>query len=143
MLASSSPPLPPPGRTNARPGIEPDEQWKDDLRKRIEQSLRGMVGDAQTVHDTILNSQPSESSRELGLLDYEKRKRDIRMLAQEFHRQLRLKMSECGWAHNVVDSNPPEEANKKEEEAHRLEENARQSLEGAVRLGAGASAKMR
>jgi hypothetical protein len=89
VLAPSPPPLPPPGRINARPGIEPDEQWKDDLRKRIEQSLRGMVEDAQTVYDTILNSQPSESSRERGPLNYEKSISVIRMLAQEeFHRQL-------------------------------------------------------
>jgi hypothetical protein len=108
--APTPPPVLPPVRTtDPRPGVEPDEQWKDDLRKRIEHGLRGMVEDAQTVRDTILSSQPSESSRERAQLEYEKSMNAIRTLAQdEFNRQFRLEMSERKWALNVVDSNSPD-----------------------------------
>ena len=98
--------LPPPVRADARLEIEPDGQWKDDLRKRIEHNLRNKVEDAQVVRDTILKSQTSESSRERALLDYEKRMTAIRRLAQEeFTLQLRLEMSERKWALDVANSN--------------------------------------
>jgi len=95
MLSPSAPTLPlPPVRTDSRP-IEPDEQWKADLRRRIEHSLRHMVEDAQNVRDTILNSQPSESSYERARHEYEDSMNNIRMLAQdEFNRELRIEMSE-------------------------------------------------
>ncbi|KAI0279244.1 hypothetical protein BC826DRAFT_876575, partial [Russula brevipes] len=77
---------------------EPDEQWKAELRKRIEDGLRNMVQEAQIVRDTILNSRPSESSRKLALSNYEKSMNDIRLLAQEeFTRQLHIEMSERKW----------------------------------------------
>ena len=75
--------------------LEPDEQWKADLRKRIEHDLHHMVEDAQIVRDTILNSQPSESSRERAQRDYEEIMDSIRTLAQdEFTRMLRQELSE-------------------------------------------------
>ncbi|KAH9174804.1 hypothetical protein EDB89DRAFT_1848599, partial [Lactarius sanguifluus] len=93
------PPPPPPVRTDARLEIEPDEQWKADLRRRIEHNLRGMVENAQTLYDTILNSQPSESSRESATVQYDKSMGEIRTLAQEaFTRQLRAEMAERKWA---------------------------------------------
>ncbi|KAH8984926.1 hypothetical protein EDB92DRAFT_1802796, partial [Lactarius akahatsu] len=92
------PPPPPPVRTDARLEIEPDEQWKADLRRRIEHSLRGMVEDAQVLYDNILNSQPSESSRESAMAQYDKSMSEIRILAQEaFTRQLRSEMAERKW----------------------------------------------
>ncbi|KAI0299217.1 hypothetical protein BC826DRAFT_950641, partial [Russula brevipes] len=109
MLASAPTP-PPPVRTDTR-AIEPNEQWKAELRKRIEDGLRNMVEEAQTVRDTVLNSQPSESSRELALSDYETSMNSIRMLAQEeFNRLLRIEMFEPRWALDVVDSNSPDVA---------------------------------
>ncbi|KAI0280852.1 hypothetical protein BC826DRAFT_924086, partial [Russula brevipes] len=94
MRAAPTSTQPPPVRTDTR-AVEPDEQWKAELHKRIEDGLRGMVEEAQTVRDTILNSQPSESSRELAFSNYEKSMNDIRTLAQdEFTRQLRIEMSE-------------------------------------------------
>src|SRR5580692_11763556 len=103
--APTPPPPPPPVRTDAKLEIEPDEQWKADLRKRIELSLREMVEDAQTLRDTIFNSQPSENSRERAMVQYDKSMSEIRTLAQEeFTRQLRQEMSERKWALNVVDS---------------------------------------
>jgi hypothetical protein len=109
--APTPPPPPPPVRTDAKLEIEPDEQWKADLRKRIELSLREMVEDAQTLRDTIFNSQPSESSRERAMVQYDKSMSEIRTLAQEeFTRQLRQEMSERKWALNVVDSNSPDVA---------------------------------
>jgi len=111
MLSASSPtppPPPPPVRTDTRL-IEPDEQWKADQRRRIEHNLRHMVEDAQNVRDTILNSQPSESSRENAHREYEESMNTIRMLAQdEFNHQLRTEMLEREWALDVVDSNSPD-----------------------------------
>src|SRR6266851_1055448 len=113
MLSASAPtppPPPPPVRTDTRL-VEPDEQWKADLRRHIEHSLRHMVEDAQNVRDTILNSQPSESSRENAHRAYEESMINIRTLAQEeFNRQLRTEMSERKWALDVVDSNSPDVA---------------------------------
>ncbi|KAF8502724.1 hypothetical protein F5888DRAFT_1607704, partial [Russula emetica] len=99
MLSASAPtpPPPPPIRTDTRV-VEPDEQWKADLRKRIEHDLLHMVEDAQIVHNTILNSQPSGSSRERARRDYEESMNNIRTLAQdEFTRLLRREMSERKW----------------------------------------------
>src|SRR6267378_2416060 len=107
--APTPPPPPPPVRTDGHLEIEPDEQWKADVRKRIEHSLRGMVEDAQTLRDTILNSQPSESSRERAMAQYDRSMSEIVRLAQEeFTRQLRTEMSERKWALNVIDSNSPD-----------------------------------
>jgi hypothetical protein len=106
LLASASTPPPPPVRTDDRL-IEPNEQWKADLRKRIELGLRHMVEDAQLTRNAILNSQPSENSRECALRDYEESMNTIRMLAQdEFNRQLRTEISERKWVlgSHVVDS---------------------------------------
>ncbi|KAH9032729.1 hypothetical protein EDB84DRAFT_129424 [Lactarius hengduanensis] len=111
LVPTPIPPLPPPVRTDARLEIEPDEQWKADLRKRIEHSLRGMVEDAQVLYDNIINSQPSESSRESAMVQYDKSMSEIRTLAQEaFTRQLRSEMAERKWALDVVDSNSPDVA---------------------------------
>ena len=105
------PPPPPPVRTDAKLEIEPDEQWKADLRKRIEHSLHEMVEEAQTVRDLILHSQPSESGRERAMAQYDKTMSEIRTLAQEeFTRRLRQEMSERKWALNVVDSISPDVA---------------------------------
>src|SRR6266851_5480216 len=113
MLSASAPtppPPPPPVRTDTRL-VEPDEKWKADLRRHIEHSLRHMVEDAQNVRDTILNSQPSESSRENAHRAYEESMINIRTLAQEeFNRQLRTEMSERKWALDFVDSNSPDVA---------------------------------
>ena len=112
MLSASAPtpPPPPPLRTDNRV-VEPDEQWKADLRKRIEHSLLHMVEDAQIVRDTILGSQPSENSRERAQREYEKSMDNIRTLAQEeFTRRLREEMSERKWALDVVVSNSPDVA---------------------------------
>src|SRR5260370_40088227 len=99
------PPHPPPVPTDTRI-LEPDEQWNANLRKRIEHDLLRMVECAQIVRHTILNSQPSESSRMRAQRDYEESMNNIRMLAQEeFNRILRQEMSERKWAFDVVDSN--------------------------------------
>ncbi|KAI9436808.1 hypothetical protein BJY52DRAFT_1130269, partial [Lactarius psammicola] len=96
MLSSSAPT--PPVRIHARLEIEPDEQWKADLRKRIERDLLVMVEDAQTARDRILNSQPSEGSRERAMAQFDKSMNEIRMLAQdEFARQLRTEIAERQW----------------------------------------------
>jgi hypothetical protein len=109
--APTPPPPLPPIRTNACLEIKPDEQWKVDVCERIEHSLHGMVEDAQTLRDTIFNSQPSESSRDRANAQYDKSMSEIRTLAQEeFTRQLRLEMSERRWALNVIDSNSPDVA---------------------------------
>jgi hypothetical protein len=104
------PPPPPPVRTDTGV-VEPDEQWKADLRKRIEHDLLHMVEDAQIIRDTILNSQPSERSRERAQRDYEESMNNIRTLAQdEFTRRLRQEMSERKWALDSVVSNVPDVA---------------------------------
>jgi hypothetical protein len=124
--APTPPPPPPPVRTDAKLEIEPDEQWKADLRKRIELSLRDMVEEAQTLRDTIFNSQPSESSRERAMVQYDKSMSEIRTLAQEeFTRQLRQEMSERKWALDVVDSNSPDVARQQQwilDNIHKAEE---------------------
>src|SRR6267142_1574130 len=103
--APTPPPPPPPVRTDTRL-VEPDEQWKADLRKRIEHGLRHMVEGAQLTREAILNSRPSESSRERALREYDESMNTIKMLAQdEFNRELRREMSERKWALDVVDSN--------------------------------------
>ena len=110
MISASAPtpPPPPPVSTDVRV-VEPDEQWKADLRKRIELDLLHMVSDAQKVRDAILNSQPPESSRERAHRDYEESMNNIRTLAQEeFTRLLRLEISERRWALDVVSSNSPD-----------------------------------
>jgi hypothetical protein len=107
--APTPPPPPPPVRTDIV--VEPDDQWKADLRKRIEHDLLHMVEDAQVVRDTILNSQPSEGSRERAHRDFEESMNNIRTLAQEeFTRLLRQEMSERKWALDVVVSNSPDVA---------------------------------
>ena len=106
--APTPPPPPPPVRTDVRV-VEPDEQWKADLRKRIELDHLHMVSDAQKVRDAILNSQPSVSSRERAHWDYEESMNNIRTLAQEeFTRLLRLEISERRWALDVASSNSPD-----------------------------------
>ncbi|KAF8500253.1 hypothetical protein F5888DRAFT_1680554, partial [Russula emetica] len=110
MLSASTPtpPPPPPVHTDTHV-VELDEQWKADLRKRIEQDLLPMVKDAQIVRDTILNSQLSESSREHAQRVYEESMNNIRTLAQEeFTRLFRQEMSERRWDLNVVSSNSPD-----------------------------------
>jgi hypothetical protein len=85
MLSASAPtpPQPPPPlRTDTRV-VEPDDQWKADSRRRIEHELLHIVEDAQIVRDTILNSQPSESSRERAQRDHEESMNNIRTLVQD------------------------------------------------------------
>ena len=107
MRSASASTLPPPPVTDSL--VEPDEQWKADLRRRIELGLRHMVEDAQTIRDTILSSQPSESGRERAQREYEESMNAIRMLAQEeFNRELRIEMSERKWARDVIDLNSPD-----------------------------------
>ncbi|KAN0111810.1 hypothetical protein V8E52_008190 [Russula decolorans] len=109
------PPPPPPLRTDTRV-IEPDDQWKADLRIRIEHDLLHMVEDAQIVRDTILGSRPPESSRERAQRDYEESLNNIRNLAQEeFTRRLRQEMSERRWALDSVVSNSPDVARQQQE----------------------------
>jgi len=112
MLSASAPTPPPlpPVRTDTRV-VEPDDQWKADLRKRIEHGLLHMVEDAQIVRDSILNSQSSESSRERAQRAYEESMNNIRTLAQdEFTRLLRQEIYERKWALDVVVSNSPDVA---------------------------------
>jgi len=105
MRSASAPAFPPPPVGTDSRLVEPDEQWKADLRRRIEHSLRHMVENAQTVRDTILNSQPSEIRREHAQREYDESMSAIRMLAQEeFNRELRIEISERKWALDVVDS---------------------------------------
>ena len=102
--SSSSSSSPPPPATHLE--IEPDDQWKVDLRKRVD--LLHMVEDAQMVRDTIVNSQPNEIGRERAQREYDKSMENIRTLAQDmFARQLRQDMSERKRALqvDVVDSN--------------------------------------
>ena len=92
--ATLTPPHPPPVRTETRV-VEPDDQWKANLRKRIENDLLPMISDAEIVLNTILNSQPSESSRERAHRNYEESMNNIRTLAQEeFTRVLHQEISE-------------------------------------------------
>ena len=86
--------LPPPVSTDSRL-IEPNEQWKADLRQRIEHSLRHIFEDARTARDTIPNSDSSESSHEPAQREYEESMKAVQTLAQEeFDRELRIEMSE-------------------------------------------------
>lgn len=104
--ASSSSLPPPPQATRLEIEPEPDDQWKVDLRKRVEHDLLHMVEDAQIVRDTILKSQPNESGRERAKREYEESTNNIRILAQEeITRLLRQGMSERKRSINVVDSN--------------------------------------
>ena len=87
--------------------LEPDEQWKADLRNRIEHEVLHMIKDAQMVRNTILNSQPSERSRKLAQRDYEESMDNIRTMArEEFTRVLRQEMSERRRTVSAVDSTP-------------------------------------
>jgi hypothetical protein len=107
--------MPPPPHTqpHIRTGIdtrilelEPDEQWKADLCKRIERGFFHLVEDTQIIRNTTLNSQPSEESRERAQRDYEESMHNIRMLAQEeFNSLLRQERSERKWALDAVGSN--------------------------------------
>src|SRR5712672_1009621 len=107
--APTPPPHPPPIHTDSRV-LEPDEQWKADLRRRVEHELRHMVEEARTVRDAILNSQPPESSRERAQREFEESMNNIRSLAQEsFNSQLCLEMNERKRALDYLeDSNSPE-----------------------------------
>jgi hypothetical protein len=110
LSAAPTPPPPPPVRTDTR-AIEPDDQWKADLRKRIEHDLLHMVEDAQILRDTILSSQPNETGRERAQREYDESMNNIRTLAQDmFTRQLRQEMSERKWALDSIDSNSPDVA---------------------------------
>ena len=104
-MPPTPPPPPPPIRTDTR-FHEPDEQSKAYLRKRIERDLPDMADDAQIVRDTILDSQPSESSFARAKRDYEGSIRELGQ--QEFPRQLRNEISERKWALDNIDSNSPD-----------------------------------
>ena len=108
MLSESPPTLPPPPPIDTDTRVlEPDEQWKADLRKRIERDFLHMVEDARIARDTILNSQPSESSRERAQRDYEEIVDSIRTLKQdEFTRMLCQELSDRKRPVDVVDSTP-------------------------------------
>ena len=116
-MLSAAPTPPPPAptvRTDIR-AIEPDDQWKADLRKRIEHDLLHMVEEAQIVRDVILNSQPSESGRERAQREYDESMNNIRTLAQNsFTRQLREEMSERKWALDSISSISPDVSRQQE-----------------------------
>ena len=145
MLSASAPtpPPPPPVRTDIR-ALEPDEQWKADLRKRIEHGLIDMVESAKITRDAILSSQPTESGRENAERGYVESMNAIRTLAQDqFTRELRREMSERKWALDVVDSNSPDVARQQqwildsirktdEENVPSLPPDAPQNAEGAL-----------
>src|SRR5712671_7414700 len=105
------PPHPPQVRADSRI-IEPDDQWKRNLRGRIERDLKHMVDEAQTVRYAILNSQPPESSRERAQHEFEESMAKIRSLAQDqFNSQLRLEMTE-----REAEAKKHEEARRRKEE---------------------------
>ena len=115
MRPASAPVLSLPSvRTDTRP-FEPDEQWRADLRKRIEHDLRHLVEDARTARDTILNSHSSERSHEHAQREYEEKMDVIRRLAQEdFNREMAIEMCERKWALDLVDSNSPSVARRQQ-----------------------------
>ncbi|KAI9507277.1 hypothetical protein F5148DRAFT_1206695 [Russula earlei] len=89
-----------------------DEQWKVDLRKRIEDDLgvRHMTEQAQRERDATLSSQPSESSHKRAQLEYEGKMHIIQSLVQEkFERELPREMFERRSAlDDVVGPNSPD-----------------------------------
>ena len=88
--------------------LEPDEQWKADLRKRIEHDFLYLVEDAQIMRDTSFNSQPSESSRERAQRVYEESMDSIQTLVQEkFARMMRQEMSKRKRALDIAPFDPP------------------------------------
>jgi len=95
MRSASAPTLPPPPVGTDSHLVEPNEQWKADLRKCIEHSLRHIFEDARTVRGTIPNSDSSEGSHERAQREYEESMNAVQTLTQEeFDRELRVEMSE-------------------------------------------------
>lgn len=98
-------PTPTASPSSVRTDTRVDEQWKADLRKRIEHDLLHIVEDIRIVRDTIFNSRPTESSREHAQREYEESMNNIRTLAQEkFIYLYRQEMSEQKQALNIIDS---------------------------------------
>ncbi|KAA1473617.1 hypothetical protein DENSPDRAFT_780367, partial [Dentipellis sp. KUC8613] len=78
---------------------EPDEQWKADLRKRIEVGLRDMVEEAKKARDAARADARDEAAEARVTEDYEARMATIRKLAQdEFNTQLHKETLERQWA---------------------------------------------
>ena len=63
---------------------EPDDAWKENLRKRIEEGLKSMVADARDNHATELSKAPDTTEARTRLeADYNEAMRTIKSLASE------------------------------------------------------------
>ncbi|KAI0051417.1 hypothetical protein FA95DRAFT_272820 [Auriscalpium vulgare] len=105
MTSVSVPHAPESSATRARlvKEAQPDQQWKNDTRKRIEHTLQSMVDEAQKVRAAAWREHADGDSRARATLDYEERMTNIRGLAQEeFMRQLNLEVQERVWAHGQI-----------------------------------------
>jgi len=80
--------------------LEPDEAWKDTLRKRIEEGLKSMMGDATWARDNQLASIPPNDPRQEGIWEgYDKTIRNIvNLVKEEFQVELDRERRERRWS---------------------------------------------
>lgn len=105
---------------NAKPlvDIEPDEVWKTQARKRIEEGLKEMVKEAAKVRDTALATAQTETDTVRVQADWEERMNTIRNMAQtEYNRQLRTEKVERQWVMNQMLNSSQSEQVAKEQQA--------------------------
>ena len=92
--------------TPARPDdadVEPDEEWKNRLRKAIEENLASMVKEAKDSRDNQLREAPvSPEDRERLTMEYKTAMNNIRQLAAEqFQIELDRERQERRWASGI------------------------------------------
>ena len=92
--------------TPARPDdadVEPDEEWKNRLRRGIEESLASMVKEAKDSRDNQLRGAPvSPEDRERLTMEYKTAMSNIRQLAvEQFQIELDRERQERRWASGI------------------------------------------
>ena len=83
--------------------VEPDEEWKNRLRKEIEENLASMVKEAKDSRDHQLREAPvSAEDRERLTMEYKTAMNNIRQLAAEqFQIELDRERQERRWASGI------------------------------------------
>ena len=94
-----------PSSTTTSNGVdcEPDDAWKDQLRKRIEEGLQSMVEDAKENHATELSKAPdTPEARHRLEADYDQAMKTIKGLASEQYKlELDIERNQRRWTAGV------------------------------------------
>jgi len=117
--------------------VEPDEEWKNRLRKEIEENLASMVKEAKDSRDNQLREAPvSAEDRERLTTEYKTAMNNIRQLAAEqFQIELDRERQERRWASGIPMNPQWTEALKQEQQT--IMDRIKQGGTGSTQPGSG------